>query len=78
MPKKGGGSYPIQKGFIRKTEIFWHIWPKRVILSAKTGHFLPKRGESGPIENNPYQKKTEVGRGGVAGGVSGFRMKVKK
>ena len=21
---KGGGSHPIQKGFIRKTEIFWH------------------------------------------------------
>ena len=29
LTKGGGGSHPIQKSFIRKTEIFWHNLPKK-------------------------------------------------
>ena len=32
LTKEGGGSHPIQKGFIRKTEIFWHNLPKKGVL----------------------------------------------
>jgi len=49
---KGGGSHPIQKGFIRKTEIFWHNLPKKGGFIKKTGIFLNisvKRGGSRPI-----------------------------
>ena len=50
---KGGGSHPIQKGFIRKTEIFWHNLPKKGGFIKKTGIFFTisaKRGGSRPIQ----------------------------
>ena len=57
---KGGGSHPIQKGFIRKTEIFWHNLPKKGGFIKKTGIFLTisaKRGGVSANPKNPYQKK---------------------
>ena len=57
---KGGGSHPIQKGFIRKTEIFWHNLPKKGGFIKKMGFFLtilPKRGGVSANPKNPYQKK---------------------
>ena len=44
---KGGGSHPIQKGFIRKTEIFWHNLPKKGGFIKKTGIFLTISAKNG-------------------------------
>ena len=58
--QKGGGSHPIQKGFIRKTEIFWHNLPKKGGFIKKTGIFLTisaKRGGVSANPKNPYHKR---------------------
>ena len=59
------GSHPIQKDFIRKTEIFWHNLPKK-----KGGGVWAKSKKS-------LSEKTEVVKKG-GGGVSGFWQQVKK
>ena len=40
--KRGGGSHPIQKGFIRKNEIFGHILPKGGDFVGKKNFFYIK------------------------------------
>ena len=55
---KGGGSHPIQKGFIRKTEIFWHNLKKK--NWDFFDHFSPKwGGGSCPIQKG-FIRKTEI------------------
>ena len=72
---KGGGSHPIQKGFIRKTEIFWHNLPKKGGFIKKTGIFLTisaKRGVGLGQSKKSLSEKTGIfltispKRGGVS------------
>ena len=62
---QGGGSHPIQKGFIRKTEIFWHNLPKKGAFIKKKLVFFDYFGEKGG-GSRPIQK------------ISVFLFKVKK
>ena len=71
---KGGGSHPIQNGFIRKNEIFWHILPKRGDFIRKNWEFFvifrQKGGGSRPIRKILIRKIWGIqtkgrGRGGL-------------
>ena len=70
--QKGGGSHPIQKGFIRKNEIFGHILPKRGDFVRKNSEFF---GIRGGVSANPKFLLTEkiwpskLIRGGGRGGL---------
>ena len=71
----GGGSHPIQKGFIRKTEIFGIIYQKRGVLYKKPvffDHFSPKRGGVWAESKKSLTEKTEVVKKGGGGGGAQF------